>query len=268
LGEVEQLKKNILESILTKNEVALKEVITKIDYSSSNNNVGTLFYTSFFENLGNKNSDIDIYIFLSSEEELGKKGLRKYSECLGVDVIRVGELELDIEYWTVASVEKILKKLVDSNGLSGNYSDLKILLRIFHGYFLESNEVSSYIMGLLESHDIIKLVKNRIAIEARSLFDEAVKMYEVNEKILSLDCARRCLWECASYMNAHYGKPNLKQKWISKIFIDNKAFGNSDLLDDYINLQIFSNITKENLDNTLLDMFTLIQSMLNVDLFD
>ncbi len=46
------------------------------------------------------------------------------------------------------------------------------------------------------------------------------------------------------------------------------VFGNSDLLDDYINLQIFSNITKENLDNTLLEMFTLIQSMLNVDLFD
>jgi hypothetical protein len=59
---------------------------------------------------------------------------------------------------------------------------LKISLRIFHGYFLES-------------HDIIKLVENRIAIEARSLFDEAVKMYEVDEKILSLDCARRCLWE-------------------------------------------------------------------------
>lgn len=55
------MKKNILESILIKNEVALKEVITKIDYPSSNNDVGTLFYTSFFENLGNKNSDIDIY---------------------------------------------------------------------------------------------------------------------------------------------------------------------------------------------------------------
>ena len=262
------MKKNILESILIKKEVTLKDVIAKIDYPSANNNVGTLFYTSFFENLGNKNSDIDIYIFLTSKKELEKKSLRKYSECLGVDVIQVGELELDIEYWTISSIEKILQKFVDSNGLSGNYSDLKILLRIFHGYFLESNETSNYITGLLESHDIIKLVKNRIAIEARSLYDEAVKMYEVNEKILSLDCARRCLWECASYMNAHYGKPNLKQKWISKIFIDNKAFGHVDLLEGYINLQIFSNITEENIDNTLLEMFTLIQSMLNIDLFD
>lgn len=50
--------------------------------------------------------------------------------------------------------------------------------------------------------------------------------------------------------------------------VQDAVFGNSDLLDDYINLQIFSNITKENLDNTLLEMFTLIQSMLNVDLFD
>ena len=93
-------------------------------------------------------------------------------------------------------------------------------------------------------------------------------MYEVNEWILALDCARRCIWECASYINAYYGKPNLKSKWISKIFLDNAAFGNEEILQEYLNLQIYSNISEENIEKKILSMFSLIQSMLSVGLFD
>lgn len=187
---------------------------------------------------------------------------------MGVNLIQVGDLDLDIEYWTVESIENILQKFVDSKGLSGNYSDLKILLRIFYGYFLYSNDISNRLQDLLKSHDLLTLIKNRVSIEARSLYDEAVKMYEVDEKILALDCARRCLWECASYVNTYYGKANLKQKWISKIFIDNNGFGHKELLENYMKLQIFSNINIDTLDNQLLEMFSLIQSMLNVGFFD
>lgn len=259
------MKKDVLNSFLEKKQTNISEITDHIEGHESN---GILLYTSFFENLGNKNSDVDIYVFLPDKEGFNISALRKYNDCLGVDVLRIGELELDIEYWTIESIERIVKKLSDSDGLSGNYSDLKILLRIYHGLFVNSNDISRKILELLKEYNVPKLITNRIALECRSLYDDAIKMYEVGEMILALDCARRCLWECASYMNAFFGKANLKSKWISKIFIDNKAFGNEEIFREYMNLQIYSNISEDNIDEKILEMFSLIQRMMNVGLFD
>ncbi|RSI12882.1 hypothetical protein D8869_07950 [Streptococcus sanguinis] len=259
------MKEQILNSILNKNNANINDIVEKVIDSSQS---AILLYTSYFENLGNKNSDIDIYVFLPDDTKLDNSNLRKYSNCLGVDVIQAGDLELDIEYWTISSIKRIAQKFADSKGVEGSFVDLKILLRIYHGYFINSSKISLDISKFIEDIDILQLLKNRISLEARSLYDEAIKMYEVNEWILALDCARRCIWECASYINAYYGKPNLKSKWISKIFLDNAAFGNEEILQEYLNLQIYSNISEENIEKKILSMFSLIQSMLSVGLFD
>lgn len=258
-------KEEIINKVLLDKDLSLKTIAEKLSQATENS--GVLLYTSFLEGLGNKNSDIDVYVFLEDEQNFKNRNMRRYGNCLGIEVIRVGEIELDVEYWSINAVEELIGNLINTRGLIGSYEELKLLLRIYHGFFIDNNEVSKKLLYLLETSNFIELITNRISLEARSYYDDGLKMFEVGEYNLALDCARRALWECASLLNAINGKPNLKSKWISKIYIDNKGFGNQELLERYINLQIYSTVNKQNLSTVILDMFSLIQDMLNSTVF-
>ena len=77
--------------------------------------------------------------------------MRRYGNCLGVEVIRVGEIELDVEYWSINAVEELIENLINTRGLVGSYEELKLLLRIYHGFFIDRNEVSEQLLYLLET---------------------------------------------------------------------------------------------------------------------
>lgn len=258
-------KEEIINKVLLDKDLSLKTITDKLSQATEDS--GILLYTSFLEGLSNKNSDIDVYVFLKDEQNFKNQNMRRYGNCLGVEVIRVGEIELDVEYWSINAVEELIENLINTRGLVGSYEELKLLLRIYHGFFIDRNEVSEKLLYLLETSNFLELVTNRISLEARSYYDDSLKMFEVGEYILALDCARRALWECASLLNAKNGKPNLKSKWISKIYIDNRGYGNQELLERYISLQIYSTVNEQNLNAVLLDMLSLIQDMLNSTAF-
>lgn len=109
-----------------------------------------------------------------------------------------------------------------------------------------------------------KCVTDRYALFARSSYDDALKMYKAKEFILSLDCCRRALWEVVAALNAVNGCCNLKEKWISKLFIDNKAYGNEELLEDYLAYQIYSCVPKDNLENYVENFLEVIQNFINI----
>lgn len=259
------IKEKIIDEVLKNNKLSMEIISENLSYSEENSVI--LLYTSFLEGLGTKNSDIDVYVFLEDDEIFTDTKMRRYSDCLGVEVIRINEVELDVEYWSITNIENLISKMVSTRGLIASYEELKLLLRIYHGFIVKHNKLSQRILDLIENSEFIELIANRIALEARSYYDDSLKMFESKEYILSLDCARRALWECVSLLNAKNGKPNLKSKWISKIYIDNEGYGNKDFLERYMKCQVYSNINKNNLIDRLNDMFLLIQDMLNESVF-
>ncbi|MGT2751196.1 hypothetical protein ACVRXF_09915 [Streptococcus orisasini] len=259
------VKEKVINKVLSDKNLSLKVIVDKLSQVTENS--GILLYTSFLEGLGNKNSDIDIYVFLEDNQNFNNQGMRRYGDCLGVEVVRVGDIELDIEYWSINVIEDLIERLTITNGLACSYEELKLLLRIYHGFFTNQNKVSERLLYLIKTSHFLELITNRISLEARSYCDDSLKMFEVGEYILALDCARRALWECASLLNAKNGKPNLKSKWISKIYINNGGYGDQELLERYMNLQIYSTVNKQNLKSVLQNMLSLIQDMLNSTVF-
>lgn len=258
-------KEKIINKVLLDKDLSLKTIADKL--SQANEDSGILLYTSFLEGLGNKNSDIDIYVFLEDDQNFNNQGMRRYGDCLGVEVVRVGNIELDIEYWSINVIEDLVERLTITRGLACSYEEFKLLLRIYHGFFINKNKISEKLLYLIKTSHFLELLTNRISLEARSYYDDSLKMFEVGEYILALDCARRSLWECASLLNAKNGNPNLKSKWTSKIYIDNGGYGDQELFERYMNLQIYSAVSEQNLESVLQDMLSLIQDMINSTFF-
>ena len=82
------------------------------------------------------------------------------------------------------------------------------------------------------------------------------------ELISALDVAQHAVLEAIGALNAAHGYPNLKAKWIAKIFISNQAYGNNILLDEFYKYHVFINITEENLKNFLYELLTYTQNIL------
>lgn len=228
-----------------------------------NENDSVFVYSSYFEGLGNKKSDVDIYVIIDQYDSQMFNSNNFYGDCLHVEVKEVNNIQLDIEYWSFETIEKYIIDLLKTSGLSANYDVLKLLLRLYNGKILLSSKNSIQIIKLLQSNKFNQLISNRFSLEARSLYDDAVKMVSVNEYILALDCSRRALWEAVAFFNSVNGKPNLKEKWISKIFIENNGFGETDLLEEYLSLQIYCKVTSENIESFVLDMLQLTQNIMN-----
>lgn len=254
--------KNILEKCLSKKDIVIDDILEKIEVPLDDN-TGVFFYTSYFEGLGNKNSDVDMYII--SNHVLPRKLPGKYLNCSGVITYTINNLEFDIEYWNYDEIEKITNECSGSSFIENDL--LKILLRLHYGYMAFDNAMTRKIMEKLENINIEKCVTDRYSSMARSTYDDALKMFNAQEYILALDCCRHALWYATGALNSANGHSNLKEKWISKIFIDNEAYGEEDLLNKYLEFQVYSNVPKGNIEKYTTSFLEVIQEFINQLIF-
>lgn len=252
-------KKRVIENFIEGKGATIEEILASIQIELDVDSA-VFLYTSHLEGLGNINSDIDVYVITSYEPKLNV--YRTNLDCFGVEIKNINGLSFDIEYWSFEKINEYIDKLTNKEVLTFDYGILKILLRLHLSFVAQGHELGEKLKDRLHKLNLEKLIYEQYALEARSEYDDALKMYKSREFILSLDCCRRALWFAIAATNANNRKPNLKNKWISKIFLENKGFGNNDIYERYIQYQIFSNVNKDNLENTVEDMLVLIQDIL------
>lgn len=129
-----QTYQKILEKRFKECDVEIKEILNKIEVTLDEN-TGVFFYTLHFEGLGTQNSDIDIYVITSHKLKRDLPGT--YLNCNGVVTWKIKDLELDIEYWDITEIEKIMQKCKKNSFIENDL--LKILLRLNYGYAVYDN---------------------------------------------------------------------------------------------------------------------------------
>jgi hypothetical protein len=251
--------KDILEECFSRYNIKLNEVLEKIEVPVDED-TALFFYTSYFEDLGNSGSDIDLYVI--SNHQLSRELPGKYSTCEGVSTFSLKGLEFDVEYWNPNEIIKIMDKSIN-NFASVDGELMKILLRLNYSYSPYDSLIAKDMISRLKHVNIEQSVTQKYALVARSIYEDALKMYKAKEYILTLDCCRYALWHSIGAFNSLNGHSNLKEKWISKIIMDNKAYGHQEILNKYLEFQIYSNVNEENIANYVEEFLEFIQELLN-----
>lgn len=88
-------------------------------------------------------------------------------------------------------------------------------------------------------------------------------MFRAKEYFAAQDCCRNSLWKIIGAINSFSGYPNLKEKWISKIFIDHTGFGFEDILKKYYKFQIYPQVSKENFTEYIKEFIEFLQECIN-----
>lgn len=223
-----------------KNNISIENLLNQVDVPIDEK-TAIFVYMSEFENLGTKDSDIDVYIISDHIPE--KNFNRKYLECLGVNNFLVKDLEFDVEYWHRNDIFNIVEKY--KNGSLMEKSLIKILLRLNFKCTITENLYTKTLVGILEKVNIQKYVEKFYLTLGRAFYDDAIKLYNAEEYISALDCCRNALWNVIAALNAQNNYPNLKEKWISKIFLMNKGYGEQNILDKYYKFQIFASVPSD-----------------------
>lgn len=253
---------NKLRVALENSKVEVKDILQSINLKNLKDSE-VIAYSSYLEGLGNRNSDIDIYAIQNCEDQLNtpREGFR-------MEIVYIKDTVLDIEYWSYGDINRILSLIQEKKINEVKQSELKFLLRLLYGELLIESELGVSIKKRINDSELLEVISEKFALNSRSYLDDAAKMYEVGEYILAMDCARRSLWEAVAFVNSKNGHPNLKYKWISKIFIDNNGFNNSELLNKYIKLQVYPHVTENNIQEYIKEIILLCQSMLAIGLFN
>lgn len=224
----------------SKHGISIKDVLNKVDVPLDDK-TAIFLYMSEFENLGTKDSDIDVYII--SDHIPVKNFKRKYLDCLGVNNLSIKGLEFDIEYWHRDDLLKIVNQY--KNGTLMEKSLIKILLRLDFKCTIIDNLYTKMLIDILEKLDIKEYVENFYLVIGTAFYDDAIKLYNAKEYISSLDCCRNALWNVVAAINAQNNFPNLKEKWVSKIFLMHRGYGDEEALKKYYKFQVFPSVPSD-----------------------
>ena len=253
-----EINRGILENVLSGFDIKIADVLEKV-IVPIDERTSVYFYTSHYEGLGNAHSDIDVYVI--SDYDLPHELPYKYFNCDGVSSFTINGLTFDIEYWKEKEINNLITLANSSKGGELDIGLLKILLRLSYSYYIKGNE--SNIPNQIEEMKINEYVTNRYLLMGRSFYDDAVKMFKLKNYIACLDCCRQSLWNVIGAYNSKNGHANLKEKWISRIFISNKGSGNSDFLDRYYQFQVYSSITEETIEEFVEEFLDFIQDVMS-----
>ena len=223
-------------------------------------------YTSALESLGTGDSDLDIYVIYQSEETYKKLMLIKtikiglYGELVHNTLIH--DLKCDIEYWKIDKLNEIGKKIIVTKGIGLEREQLKIFHRLYVGCELYNGGLSKTIHNIVNEINIGESILNNYLLLARSIYDDAYTLAKYGEWIPALSEGRQSMLEVLGAYNALNGHPNLKRKWVEKIFIDNMAFGNDELLQKFYVDYLYIKVNKNNINTVVSKLLYLVQDIL------
>ena len=206
-------------------------------------------YSSKFDGLGNKFSDLDVYVIVSDD----KAYVKRLSFVLG-------NIPLDIEVISNKKINKILQK----NKYDLTDGDIKRLWRI---------KISMPVFKSLEKldgiahFDIAKLVFDLSNEKSYELEDDGNKMFKVENFISSIECFRSSIIYSIKARGCLYDRVILKDKWLLYSFIKN-GYNNQQLAKRVEQLLVFPCVSKNNISSYNNNLATLAENLLFINKLD
>lgn len=254
--EVEVLMNQIIKKRLEECNISIEDVLSTIEYNDKKDAI--FIYTSHLEGLGTKNSDFDIYVIGTTPFSLLKfKDRGVYS----VQNKIIKGIYFDIEYWNKDDIEKIIDSTLETDFGKFSVENLKLLQRISISEAINSNELEKDLISKIEKSNFRNQIIRLFTVLANSELEDALNMYKAKEYLCALKCARESLDNAIAALNAKNGYPNLKNKWIPKIFVSHNC--NAKYFNEYLQLQYFSSVSKENIESHIREILEFTQNLLS-----
>ncbi|EGO8997126.1 hypothetical protein D2A77_13990 [Enterococcus faecalis] len=119
------------------------------------------------------------------------------------------------------------------------------------------------LLRLLSELDIKNNVSNYYSYLARSDYDDGIRMFNSQNFIASRECLRKAVIYQAGAINSVYGSINLKEKWISTIFLGLNQVENMDIVPMYLKNIVYEEVTEKNIESVCKSLILLYQMMVS-----
>lgn len=230
----------ILKERLEKCAISVEDIIAKLILKKEDS---VYIYTSHLEGLGTDDSDMDVYVICN--ELPNNNSFIKCDDC-NIQNIVVKSTLLDIEYWSIIRIKLILDKLSNKkNKLTLN--EMKLIQKLIYSELIYSGKHKLNFKDDINVNNLKTFVLENYVLKANSYLEDSIYMYNAQEYFCSLNCAFYALENAIGAFNTVNNVINVKEKWISKIFIKNKAYNNKNIYEKYLKYQIYTNITSNNI---------------------
>lgn len=252
---------SVLLDFLKERNISITEVINSV--IKVKNKQLIFAYISRMEGLGNKGSDVDLYVI---SDEVPKNQMLEDSSKVFIDVVELGNTDLDIEYWSTEQVNDLINCLNSKNYKSIGMEELKFLYRLTIGAIINEAELAKEFRNKINKSNIQERLYSLYRTGTINQMDDAIKLFYAEDYISALSIARAALDQSLAVINTANGKINMKRKWMSKIFIANNGY-KGDLLERYLKLQVYCSINEANISQYVEDIIELTQEILTKSSF-
>ncbi|WDV44746.1 hypothetical protein PV797_14635 [Clostridiaceae bacterium M8S5] len=250
----------ILVNRLNECEISVDGILSKIEVDTSDAIV--FIYCSHLEGLGNKDSDFDVYVLM---KEPGNIPFSRDAETHQIKNIKLKKASLDIEYWPISEIYKLIDEIDESYNKILDIDYFKLVHRV---------RVSEMIVGKVEGEELKNRIKksklndailNCYIVESNSWYQDAISMYNSGNYVAAVDCAYYALHNAIGALNVKRGIITVKSKWISKVFLMNfeNDFSMKEIVGNFYKYQLYPSVDAENIEKFIEEKLELIQKIFN-----
>ncbi|MBZ9618257.1 hypothetical protein [Clostridium estertheticum] len=248
----------ILYDRFNKCNITTSDILNKITSSDSKQVV--FIYTSQLEDLGTKDSDFDVYVL---SESMPNGEFVRSEQGYKVQITLLNGKLLDVEYWDIKVVFNLISTINSLNNTILSSDELKLIHRLKIAEVVTENETGNKIQILIQNSSLKKHVIKHYLLYANSKLQDAIALYDSQQYISALNCARFSLEQAIGALNAKNGFTNLKSKWISKIFINNNGY-DKELLNKYLQYQVYCNVNSGNIETFVENILEFTQNIITM----
>jgi len=174
----------------------------------------------------------------------------------------VNNTKIDLVYWSYADVDRLIESINDLTYKNKKIEELKFIHRLRKSIIVNHEELGNSLKKRIEKSSFVEVVTKYYAVQSNSHLQDAINMYNSERYACAMSCATMSLEHAIGALNSKNGNTNLKLKWLPKIFIDNAGY-ESDFLDRYLELQLYTNVNEQNIASFVEEKLELVQDVLS-----
>ena len=198
-------------------ESILKKIVKKCECDITGEVLHISYYTSSMEGLGTKSSDIDVYVIY--EGIVKSESADKRNFCI-VDLCKVDDVDLDIEYYRLVDLKIIMDKIANYSHSSESFNVFDINLEIakfFHKFATariieKSNQINYEQITELEEKNKKMISRNYYSL-FRGDYDDAIKFLREDRFLECFYMLQKAFINLSFAYFSRYNLTTTKGKW-------------------------------------------------------
>ena len=244
----------ILKNRLDEHNIEIKEIIENISLENERN-ISIFAYTSQMDGIGNRMSDLDVYV-IAETIPTDEKRFSRYNDCKS-RIDKINGLVIDVEYWKMETI----CKMIESRSYIRDVSKMKVLCRLLKGDIILGENIGTQLKEKIKILEINKTVAEYFQGMASQEYDDASKMFGGGNYFSAINCARKSLDYIIAAYSAKEGISILNLKWIPQILLNNEGFGDKNILKIYYNMH-YDKIKIENIKDKAEELLRIVSDVM------